>query len=214
MSFGQNFGHMMKYSDEIIKAHCKPLLGSSMLDAVAIRRKEESMPVSSPSQARVFSLSASTPRDGKKPQVVFLGDICASVDERLLKANGITHVVNLCEKCPSPFPSLRYLSLLIPSEEGGLINHPSQLIYENLNQIIDFINVAMEKEGGSVLIHSTRGASRGFLAAAAYLIKTYGWTVDQASTHIMNLRPAVEPSDAVVAKILQFAIELQQEKPS
>jgi protein-tyrosine phosphatase len=200
---------MMKYSEQIIQSHCASLIGSSSLDAISILG-EKMKPFVSTDDARDFQQLAWGKSDGKKRQAVYLGGLCASTDEAVLKANKITHIVNLCDKCPNKFPQLEYLTLLVPSEEDGYPDYPAYMIYENIDSILQFIEGALQK-GENVLIHSTRGASRSFFVATAYLMKTHGWTIDQASTHIMSIRTSVEPSDAVLKYLVAFAASLSQD---
>lgn len=199
----------MKYSDDIINSHCESLIGSSSIDAISIVG-ETTRPFTSPDEAREFQQKAWGQSDGKMRQAIFLGDLCASTDEAVLKANKITHIVNLCDKCPNKFPKLQYYTLLVPSEEDGFPEEPSQMILDNMPSILRFIDDAVQR-GGNVLIHSTRGASRAFLAVAAYLMKTHGWTIDEASAHLMSIRTSVEPSDAVMKRLVTFAASLAKQ---
>lgn len=197
---------MMKYSDDIISTHCASLIGSSSIDAISIAGQTD-RPVTSADEARLFQQKSWDSSDGKLPPVVFLGDLCASTDEAVLKANKITHIVNLCDRCPNKFPTLRYHNVLVPSEEDGLSDQPAQMILDNLASTLQFIDDAVQK-GGNVLIHSTRGASRAFLVAGAYLMKTHGWSIDEASAHIMAIRSSVEPSDAMMKGLVSFAASI------
>jgi hypothetical protein len=197
---------MMKYSDNVIKSYCAALIGSSPMDAISYFG-ESSGPFASSDDSRLFqeSLLKRTGRD--RPKAVFLGDLCASTDEAALKGHNIKYIVNLCDKCPNSFPGLHYLSIPAPSEEHDQSEDASLLILEHIDEIIAFIQKAEEERSG-VLIHSTRGASRAFFAAAAYLMKTNGWNVDQASAHIMAVRPSIEPSDYVLKNLMVYAASL------
>lgn len=198
----------MKYTDDVISSYCGSLIGSSSIDAFSIVG-EATGPFTSPDQAREFQQKAWSKSDGKAQQAIFLGDLCASTDEAVLKANRITHIVNMCDKCPNKFPKLRYFTLLVPSEEEGFPEEPSQMILDNMPSILRFIGDAVS-EGGNVLIHSTRGASRSFFAAAAYLMKTHHWSAKEASLHLMSIRTSVEPTDAVKNSLQTFEVSLMK----
>lgn len=201
LAFLQNFGHMIKYTDEVIQSHCKALIGGSLMDAIAIVNQQFEPATS----ATEFQRLAWNAQSMKRKNLVFLGDLCAANDEKVIRANGITHVVNLCDKCPESFYGLKYLSVLVPSEEDGDTTTSAQILYDNVHRILQFIDDAVKKEDGNVLIHSTRGVSRGFFIAAAYLMKEHHWNLDQATAHLMAVRPSVEPSDMVIAKLIEFA---------
>lgn len=197
---------MMKYSDDVIKSYCAALIGSSPMDAISYFG-ETTKPFVSSDDSRRFqeSLLKRTGRD--RPKAVFLGDLCASTDEAALKAYNIKYIVNLCDKCPNAFPGLQYLNIPAPSEEHDQSEHASLVILERIEEIITFIQKAQANDA-SVLIHSTRGASRAFFAAAAYLMKNQGWTIDDATAHIMAVRPSIEPSDFVLKNLMVYAASL------
>lgn len=191
---------MIKYNDDTIQSYCKALIGGSSADAIAIVNQSCEPASSSADFQRMAWVAQST----EQKNLVFLGDLCAANDEKVIGANGITHIVNLCDKCPESFGGIRYLSILAPSEEDGDTTTPAQVIYDNLPRILQFIDNAVQKEDGNVLIHSTRGASRGFLVAAAYLMKEQKWNLDQVTAHLMAVRASVEPSDMIIAKLIEF----------
>ena len=192
---------MMKYTDDVIQSYCKALIGGSSADVIAVAN-EAMKPASSGFD---FQRQAWLSQSENDKQLIFLGDLCAANDEKVISANRITHIVNLCDKCPESFHGLSYLSILAPSEEDGDTTTPAQVIYDNLPRILQFINNAVKKEHGNVLIHSTRGTSRGFLVAAAYLMKEHHWNLDETTAHLMAVRASVEPSDMVIAKLIEFA---------
>lgn len=200
---------MMKYSDDIIDSYCGSLIGSSSIDAISIIG-ENLGPFTNSAESRDYQRLAWGKSNGKRRQVIFLGDLCAATDESIIKANKITHIVNVCDKCPNKFPTLIYHNVMAPSEEYSRSDDTAQLIYQQLPSILRFIDEAIQNKG-NVLISSTRGASRSFFVAAAHLMQTKGWSLDQVSGHLMSIRASVEPSDAVLKYLVAFASQLPQE---
>jgi protein-tyrosine phosphatase len=206
--YRRNFGPMMKYSDDVINSYCGSLIGSSPMDAISIVG-EAMIPFTNADEARSFQRLVWGQLDGKPRQAVFMGDLCAATDEALIKAHKITHIVNLCDKCPNKFPTLLYHNVLAMSEEHTSSGEAAALLYQEISPILQFIDNGT-KNKGNILISSTRGASRSFFVAAAYLMHRHGWSLDQASAHIMSIRSSVEPSDAVLKYLVAFAAQAPQ----
>lgn len=199
----QIFGHMLKYSDDVVKAFCASLSGSSAIDAVYVANRKSRL-VTSSEEARAFQESTWSKYKTKKNQhILYIGNLCGATDEALIKGHGITHILNVCDRCPNKFPFLTYLSLLVPSEEYDHPEAASIFLSDHIDEMFDFIEDGLKT--GSVLIHSTRGASRAFFATAAYLMHRNHWNIDDVTVHIMSLRPSIEPTDHVMNALITFA---------
>lgn len=197
---------MMKYNDDVIKGFCASISGSSSIDTVLIEGNDQ--PVTSVEAAKAYQASLwSGAKLKKNKHAMFIGNLCSATNEAIIKANGVTHIVNLCDRCPSSKqPLIRQLNLLVPSEEQGDPTAAASVMLEHLDSITSFIDEGLKT--GNVLVYSTRGASRSFFAVAAYLVRNYGWSIDEATAHIMALRPSVEPSDEVVKALVTVAASL------
>lgn len=192
---------MIKYSDDVIRGHCASIAGTSNVDQVFNLEMKE--PLLSNEQLQEYkrqplSSNAKNPVGG-----IYLGDVCASVSEKMLSTRNISYILNVCDRCPAKFSSRRnYLSLLIPSEEHGDGSIAASMLKEKVDQTNEFIHNALKS--GSVLVHSARGASRSVFVVAAYLMKVQKWSLDDTIQHLSLMRPSIEPSNDVLNQLSEY----------
>lgn len=84
-----------------------------------------------------------------------------------------------------------------------VVDDKDQQIHEHFCNAIQFLS-AMGSSGRAI-IHCKHGQSRSATIAAAYLIKTNGWSVDQAIAHLKACRPKVCPNEGFIAQLREFA---------
>ena len=63
-----------------------------------------------------------------------------------------------------------------------------------MDPVIDWISAALA-EGGTVLVHCTWGKSRSVAFVVAFLIRTYGMSLDQALAYVQERRPIAKPNE-------------------
>lgn len=123
-------------------------------------------------------------------------DVASNLE--ILKANGITHIVNAAgEICECYFPDkIEYLPLNLRDNS----NEVSLYFYNKIKNIeccfydaYSFIEKAKEK-GGKVLIHCIQGISRSTTLVLSYLILSRKLTYEQALKHVEERRKIVSPN--------------------
>lgn len=63
-----------------------------------------------------------------------------------------------------------------------------------MDTAIDWISAALS-EGGTVLVHCTRGKSRSVAFVVAFLMRTYRMTLCQALAYVQERRPIAKPNE-------------------
>lgn len=127
---------------------------------------------------------------------LWLGSLESACDREAMKARGITHVVSAVYDINPIFPDdpeLMYLKVPV-------IDKPTADIAKHFDRAIDFIDDALNKNGG-VLVHCVFGISRSSTLICAYLIKKKGMTVSQAIEQVKTRRPKANPNTGFLTQL-------------
>ncbi|KAK9807267.1 hypothetical protein WJX73_005991 [Symbiochloris irregularis] len=137
------------------------------------------------------------------PGLFVAGELVAA-DREILKAAGITHVINCIGHIfHNPFPEeLTYLTLCLNDAIGEDL---ASLFY----LVLDFIEGAT-KQGGRVLIHCSQGVSRSAALAVAHHMWRTGMPYDEATDAIKALRGVVNPNIGFMCQLLNWQTDRQQ----
>lgn len=135
---------------------------------------------------------------------LFLGNAAAAVNQDLLRAHGITHVVTAAvgDGVGALFPDqFLYHEVCIEDSSGAAL-------LPHLGPACDFIQAAMATEGdrpgclwcgGAVLVHCVVGTSRSVAIVLAFLVGRRGFTLRSALLHVMGQRAASDAAAAAAA---------------
>jgi len=63
-----------------------------------------------------------------------------------------------------------------------------------MDAAIDWISAALA-EGGTILVHCNWGKSRSVAFVVAFLMRTYGMTLNQALAYVQEKRPIAKPNE-------------------
>lgn len=119
---------------------------------------------------------------------LFIGDVKAAGNTRMLKGKGITHIVNMagatCENVAGN--GFSYLTLTpadCESEDLSCLFVPIAAFIDNARCV-----------GGKVLVHCFRGVSRSCTAAMAYIMLDEGVGFAKALEDLRRVRPVGQPN--------------------
>ena len=120
----------------------------------------------------------------------------AAKDLSLLRAFGITHILNLASirHCPNLYlDEFTYCSVPLPDS-------PSVDLALYLPEAIEFISSAVQ-EGGKVLVHCLRGKSRAPTVACAYLVAMEMFSTDRALKVLKQKQPLADPNFGFISQL-------------
>lgn len=126
---------------------------------------------------------------------LFVGAAVHASDPQWLLERKVTHILAVGEEFNPPLfkhPTLFWSRIPVK-------DHPSEKLAPFFTDAIRFINDA-RKIKGIVLVHCLAGASRSVATVAAYLIY-FGWSLDQALTHMKALRFAANPNPGFLSQL-------------
>lgn len=118
---------------------------------------------------------------------LYLGSIDAAINERLLRTNGISHVLSILD---SPLELQRFDGFTYKYLE--FYDHPNANIIRFLPEALEFI-----KEGlsfGKVLVHCSRGVSRSASVVILYIMIKNSLEFQQALEYVRSKRPCINPN--------------------
>jgi hypothetical protein len=121
-----------------------------------------------------------------------------ALDEAVLAAHGITHVVNATNRCvPNQFTHLTYCNVDLDDDEASELT-------PHFKRVFDFIKGAQGADGreGAVLVHCMCGVSRSATLVIAYLMRENSWSARRAFEWTKAQRPVVAPNPAFAAELL------------
>ncbi|CAK5263239.1 unnamed protein product [Mycena citricolor] len=133
------------------------------------------------------------------PQV-FVADWFVAQNWDALAAMGITHVVSVCEIPPIVSSKIGHLHVCI-------VDLPIADISEHFVKTTAFIQDALAKEGGKVLVHCLGGLSRSISVVCAYLIAAKGLTADEAIAFTKDRRSIAHPNGGFRAQLRGWALK-------
>lgn len=128
---------------------------------------------------------------------LYLGSVGAAYSHPVLKSRKITHILTMCDCLPPKFPNeFRYKVIEILDEPGAKLS-----VY--FKETGEFIRGAIEG-GGQVLVHCFAGVSRSASVVIAYLMRYHHMTYSQASAHVRDKRPWINPNPGFVNQLKRY----------
>lgn len=123
-------------------------------------------------------------------------------DFKNIKQLGITHIICLTEDLPYEKPAsvIDLLHIPIPDEDKMDIS-------KHFKQTNNFIDDA-KRNHGKVLVHCHVGISRSITIVAAYLIKEFHYSAEEALAQVQEKKGAhatVEPNNGFLLKLKEYA---------
>lgn len=148
-----------------------------------IARRRDLAPMSAP---------RGEPRPLKIKEKLFLGDIHAAANKKMLTELDIRSIVNLSGG-DNAFPeAFTYLRIVIPDAETSNIT-------QHLDAVVSFIELNRAK--GGVLVHCKGGICRSASFLIAYLAKTEKISVVHAHGLVRGKRPTIRPRACFLSAI-------------
>lgn len=137
---------------------------------------------------------------------LFVGGAEAAGDSEWLKANSITHVLNVAQEV-TQISDLMYRELDIERRWIQILDHSEYDISQHFDEALDFVAKAKESEG-RVLIHCAAGVSRSATIALASLMLLESMTLREALTLARERRPAIYPNKGFYEALFDFEDDL------
>jgi atypical dual specificity phosphatase len=135
---------------------------------------------------------------------LYLSNLAASNDARLLKENKITCVISILNQHKTEQDIQKYRRLDIKHFEFYLPDVPDApifLLFDNLEKIIR----SEIQSGGRVLVHCRAGVSRSATIVIMYLMRDKKISFDEAIRTVRQKRPIVNPNIGFRNQLLKFA---------
>lgn len=147
---------------------------------------------------------------------LYVGDESAAANWPLLRAAGVTHILN-CTPAPSVLEGSSGMELGgMADEEGvrlaplrfcqlGLLDSISDLprMQDALHVGVGFIREAIAN-GGVVLVHCHRGISRSATLAIAYLVQHTHQTAETVFEHMRTRRRVIDPNLTYWTQLIEW----------
>lgn len=126
---------------------------------------------------------------------IFLGNAFNAADYKWLKDNKVTTIVNVTPSISNYFPDdfVYYNCDVIDLNEASLKG-----FYERFYNII-------ENSTGNIFVHCFAGKSRSAALVLYYLVKKYGWTIEEALDIIKVKRPAININVTFINEIKEIS---------
>ncbi len=128
---------------------------------------------------------------------LFLGDYSSACNERLLRENHITVVINLTGTLRNKHPEYFHY------ENFSVQDDPSTSLNEDIGSIISKIHCHI-RTGKRILVHCRKAISRGPSIAMGYLIRFLGYSFDEAFQSIQAKKADVDPNLGFVVQLQSF----------
>lgn len=134
---------------------------------------------------------------------VYLGSDSAARDRVALRRHGITHILNCVgSACPDYFRGdgeLVYKTLWLHDSPGEDL---ASILYDAFD-FLESAVVASPPNGGRVLVHCVKGASRSAAVVVAYLMWRHALPFDAALRKVRAARPVADPNLGFAAQLLR-----------
>ncbi|KAL5729778.1 hypothetical protein ACHQM5_002679 [Ranunculus cassubicifolius] len=125
------------------------------------------------------------------PQFLYLGSYDHASRVELLKAQGISHILNTVPTCQNLYKnSFTYHCF----EEANALP---------FDDAIQFLGQC-EKDKARVLVHCMTGKSRSPAVVVAYLMKSKGWRLAQSFQWVKERRPSIDLTPAVNQELQEY----------
>jgi protein-tyrosine phosphatase len=137
---------------------------------------------------------------------LYIGDFASACNKEYLTKMEFTHVVTAILGVDAMFPdTFTYLNL-------PLRDLRQENIYQVFEKSSEFIKNALKNENGKVYVHCVCGVSRSATLIAAYLIKEYGFSTDQAVEYMQSKRGCVAPNSGFRDQLKRYEAHLRGNK--
>ena len=142
---------------------------------------------------------------------LYLGNAAISKKISVMKDLKITHIVNVTQVVKNSFSkknkdlggiAIKYLRIAITDTDNTNI-------IDYFDKTNEFIDNAIEKENGVVLVHCQMGKSRSASVVTAYLMYKYKYTCHVALDYVKQRRPRAQPNDSFVNQLKQYEKQLK-----
>ncbi|KAL8182922.1 UNVERIFIED_CONTAM: hypothetical protein K2H54_007737 [Gekko kuhli] len=125
---------------------------------------------------------------------LYLGSEWNAANLEELQRNNISHILNVTREIDNFFPEhFTYMNVRLYDEETA------QLL-PHWKETYSFISAARVR-GSRVLVHCKMGVSRSASTVIAYVMKAYGWSLEQALWHVRERRPIVHPNPGFMRQL-------------
>ncbi|CAF0714882.1 unnamed protein product [Brachionus calyciflorus] len=143
----------------------------------------------------------------------FLGDIDIAQDKSKLKELGITYVLNAAKG--EKFSQINtnqsfYNDSNIKFLGFNLMDVDTCKIEAHFIKATDFINEALRRENGKILVHCFMGVSRSASFVLAYLIKYKNKSLEDA-IRLVFVKRIIWPNDGFLLKLIEFEEQIFNE---
>jgi len=131
---------------------------------------------------------------------VYIGDDRAAADASLLRARGITRILNVANECANYLhtdASLRYMRVNLHDSPDESV---SLAVVEEACRFIDSGVAARE----GVLVHCMAGRSRSATVVLAYLMTRHGMSLADAYQFLKSKRPGISPNLGYMGLLLML----------
>ena len=132
---------------------------------------------------------------------IYLGNILSAYDKKKLHELGISHVLSVIEGFDPPYPN-DFTYLVVNSLDTTNTNLSE--VFHKTNAFID----STFENNQKILIHCSYGVSRSATVLCAFLIKTFGFTVEKAIETIKQNRQIIRPNSGFVQQLELYAESL------
>eukprot|EP00927_Polykrikos_kofoidii_P066914 TRINITY_DN62476_c0_g1_i1.p1 TRINITY_DN62476_c0_g1~~TRINITY_DN62476_c0_g1_i1.p1 ORF type:complete len:761 (+),score=102.41 TRINITY_DN62476_c0_g1_i1:61-2343(+) len=138
------------------------------------------------------------------PGFLFLACRYEADDAEFLRANGITHVLNVAQECePAPATLSACKVLHIPLRDS-----PYTDILQCFDDAFAFLNSA-KRSKGRVLVHCFEGRNRSAAFVIGYKMSVERLTMREAFSQVKTVRTLVDPNVGYIKQLRDFEFSLQ-----
>ncbi|KAK3101195.1 hypothetical protein FSP39_001661 [Pinctada imbricata] len=131
---------------------------------------------------------------------LILGSQDIAVDESILKKYHVTHILNMATLIKNMFPD-RFVYKTI-----DLLDVPDTNILPHFDEAFKFIEEG--RQARCTLVHCNAGISRSSTVVIAYLMRTYGVTLQVAYDHVKSKRSRIRPNAGFQSQLKAYEKEL------
>ncbi|KAI4383233.1 hypothetical protein MLD38_009098 [Melastoma candidum] len=125
------------------------------------------------------------------PNFLYLGSYDNASRSELLKAQGVSRILNTVPSCQNLYKnSFTYHGL----------RDDKNLQFDDANQFLE----QCEKDKARVLVHCMLGKNRSPAIVIAYLMKSRGWRLSQSYQWVKDRRPVVELTEGVYKQLQDY----------